>query len=60
MILKHKKYMNVTVTVKGKEIVFAEGKADVADAALCKELLKNPSIKEVEEKKEEEIIEEEK
>lgn len=57
MILKHKKYKNVTVTVKGKEIVFAEGRADVPDTLLCKELLKNPSIKEV---KEEEIIEEEK
>lgn len=60
MILKHKKYMNVTVTVKGKEIVFAEGKADVADAALCKELLKNPSIKEFKEKEPEVVIEEEK
>lgn len=57
MILKHEKYKNVTVTVKGKEIVFAEGRADVPDTLLCKELLKNPSIKEV---KEEEIIEEEK
>lgn len=60
MILKHEKYMNVTVTVKGKEIVFAEGKADVADVTLCKELLKNPSIKEAKEEKLEEIIEEEK
>lgn len=59
MILKHEKYKNVTVTMKGKEIVFAEGKADVADAALCKELLRNPNIKEVKEKKEE-IKEEEK
>lgn len=59
MILKHEKYKNVTVTVKGKEIVFAEGRADVPDAALCKELLKNPNIKEVKEKKEE-ITEEEK
>lgn len=59
MILKHEKYKNVTVTMKGKEIVFAEGKADVADATLCKELLRNPNIKEVKEKKEE-IKEEEK
>lgn len=49
MILKHKKYDNVTVIVKGKEIVFAEGKADIVDATLCKELLKNPNIKEVKE-----------
>lgn len=60
MILKHEKYKNVTVTVKGKEIVFAEGRADVPDTLLCKELLRNPSIKEVKEEKKEEIIEEEK
>lgn len=54
MKLEHTKYKNVTVTLKGKEVVFAEGIADVEDSALCKELLKNSCIKEVKEPKAEE------
>lgn len=49
MKLEHTRYKNVTILIKGQEINFAEGIADVQNNAIAKELLKLPYIKEIKE-----------
>ena len=49
MKLEHTRYKNVTILIKGQEINFAEGIADVQNNVIAKELLKLPYIKEIKE-----------